>query len=321
MRNARGCTHFESIVGNVNISQCDSLMKLLSVAPSSSTVIFKRLKSKQKYLGIMERLTLLLRSLTVPDLQLTPDRVLLLLREAAALVQRVGMSLEASCVCLPQAKPETREKVLKVLAPLLLKHCQLVDALYHNPAVVKLLPVLMSAVLATLGAVTTTNASNASNASMANRISKEGEEVESEVVEGTFIRGYSMRPKPVNEYYIIFTPDDSDGAPPMDMPSFGGKMTATQPSVAHLTPLVVPTEEELGIRRSAFSPSSRVGSPLTSSWVVASPSNRSRAMGGESFSPQARLTKRSHNPRSPSSLSSKAASPRNRSLVSATQSP
>ena len=39
-------------------------------------------------------------------------------REAAALVQRVGMSLEASCVCLPQAKPETREKVLKVLAPL-----------------------------------------------------------------------------------------------------------------------------------------------------------------------------------------------------------
>ena len=118
MRNARGCTHFESIVGNVNISQCDSLMKLLSIAPSSSTVIFKRLKSKQKYLGIMERLTLLLRSLTVPDLQLTPDRVLLLLREAAALVQRVGMSLEASCVCLPQAKPETREKVLKVLAPL-----------------------------------------------------------------------------------------------------------------------------------------------------------------------------------------------------------
>ena len=111
----------------------------------------------------MERLTLLLRSLTVPDLQLTPDRVLLLLREAAALVQRVGMSLEASCVCLPQAKPETREKVLKVLAPLLLKHCQLVDALYHNPAVVKLLPVLMSAVLATLGAVTTTNASNASS--------------------------------------------------------------------------------------------------------------------------------------------------------------
>lgn len=165
MRNARGCTHFESIVGNVNISQCDSLMKLLSVAPSSSTVIFKRLKSKQKYLGIMERLTLLLRSLTVPDLQLTPDRVLLLLREAAALAQRVGMSLEASCVCLPQAKPETREKVLKVLAPLLLKHCQLVDALYHNPVVVKLLPVLMSAVLATLGAVTTTNASNASNAS------------------------------------------------------------------------------------------------------------------------------------------------------------
>lgn len=163
MRNARGCTHFESIVGNVNISQCDSLMKLLSVAPSSSTVIFKRLKSKQKYLGIMERLTLLLRSLTVPDLQLTPDRVLLLLREAAALVQRVGMSLEASCVCLPQAKPETREKVLKVLAPLLLKHCQLVDALYHNPAVVKLLPVLMSAVLATLGAVTTSNASNASS--------------------------------------------------------------------------------------------------------------------------------------------------------------
>ena len=163
MRNARGCTHFESIFGNVNISQCDSLMKLLSVAPSSSTVIFKRLKSKQKYLGIMERLTLLLRSLTVPDLQLTPDRVLLLLREAAALVQRVGMSLEASCVCLPQAKPETREKVLKVLAPLLLKHCQLVDALYHNPAVVKLLPVLMSAVLATLGAVTTTNASNASS--------------------------------------------------------------------------------------------------------------------------------------------------------------
>ena len=138
-------------------------MKLLSVAPSSSTVIFKRLKSKQKYLGIMERLTLLLRSLTVPDLQLTPDRVLLLLREAAALVQRVGMSLEASCVCLPQAKPETREKVLKVLAPLLLKHCQLVDALYHNPAVVKLLPVLMSAVLATLGAVTTSNASNASS--------------------------------------------------------------------------------------------------------------------------------------------------------------
>lgn len=165
------------------------------------------------------------------------------------------------------------------------------------------------------------NVSNASNASMANRISKEGEEVESEVVEGTFIRGYSMRPKPVNEYYIISTPDDSDGAPPMDMPSFGGKMTATQPSVAHLTPLVVPTEEELGIRRSAFSPSSRVGSPLTSSWVVASPSNRSRAMGGESFSPQVRLTKRSHNPRSPSSLSSKAASPRNRSLVSATQSP
>ena len=165
------------------------------------------------------------------------------------------------------------------------------------------------------------NASNASNASMANRISKEGEEVESEVVEGTFIRGYSMRPKPVNEYYIIFTPDDSDGAPPMDMPSFGGKMTATQPSVAHLTALVVPTEEELGIRRSAFSPSSRVGSPLTASWVVASPSNRSRAMGGESFSPQARLTKRSHNPRSPSSLSSKAASPRNRSLVSAVQSP
>ena len=165
MRNARGCTHFESIVGNVNISQCDSLMKLLSIAPSSSTVIFKRLKSKQKYLGIMERLTLLLRSLTVPDLQLTPDRVLLLLHEAAALVQRVGMSLEASCVCLPQAKPETREKVLKVLAPLLLKHCQLVDALYHNPAVVKLLPVLMSAVLATLGAVTTSNASNASNAS------------------------------------------------------------------------------------------------------------------------------------------------------------
>lgn len=165
------------------------------------------------------------------------------------------------------------------------------------------------------------NVSNASNASMANRISKEGEEVESEVVEGTFIRGYSMRPKPVNEYYIISTPDDSDGAPPMDMPSFGGKMTATQPSVAHLTPLVVPTEEELGIRRSAFSPSSRVGSPLTSSWVVASPSNRSRAMGGESFSPQARLTKRSHNPRSPSSLSSKAASPRNRSLVSAVQSP
>lgn len=138
-------------------------MKLLSVAPSSSTVIFKRLKSKQKYLGIMERLTLLLRSLTVPDLQLTPDRVLLLLREAAALAQRVGMSLEASCVCLPQAKPETREKVLKVLAPLLLKHCQLVDALYHNPTVVKLLPVLMSAVLATLGAVTTTNASNASS--------------------------------------------------------------------------------------------------------------------------------------------------------------
>lgn len=167
----------------------------------------------------------------------------------------------------------------------------------------------------------TTNLSSVSTASMANRISKEGEEVESEVVEGTFIRGYSMRPKPVNEYYIISTPDDSDGAPPMDMPSFGGKMTATQPSVAHLTPLVVPTEEELGIRRSAFSPSSRVGSPLTSSWVVASPSNRSRAMGGESFSPQARLTKRSHNPRSPSSLSSKAASPRNRSLVSATQSP
>ena len=138
-------------------------MKLLSIAPSSSTVIFKRLKSKQKYLGIMERLTLLLRSLTVPDLQLTPDRVLLLLREAAALAQRVGMSLEASCVCLPQAKPETREKVLKVLAPLLLKHCQLVDALYHNPTVVKLLPVLMSAVLATLGAVTTSNASNASS--------------------------------------------------------------------------------------------------------------------------------------------------------------
>ena len=165
------------------------------------------------------------------------------------------------------------------------------------------------------------NVSNASNASMANRISKEGEEVESEVVEGTFIRGYSMRPKPVNEYYIISTPDDSDGAPPMDMPSFGGKMTATQPSVAHLTALVVPTEEELGIRRSAFSPSSRVGSPLTASWVVASPSNRSRAMGGESFSPQASLTKRSHNPRSPSSLSSKAASPRNRSLVSAVQSP
>ena len=165
------------------------------------------------------------------------------------------------------------------------------------------------------------NVSNASNASMANRISKEGEEVEREVVEGTFIRGYSMRPKPVNEYYIISTPDDSDGAPPMDMPSFGGKMPATQPSVARLTPLVVPTEEELGIRRSAFSPSSRVGSPLTASWVVASPSNRSRAMGGESFSPQARLTKRSHNPRSPSSLSSKAASPRNRSLVSAVQSP
>ena len=174
MRNARGCTHFESIVGNVNISQCDSLMKLLSVAPSSSTVIFKRLKSKQKYLGIMERLTLLLRSLTVPDLQLTPDRVLLLLREAAALVQRVGMSLEASCVCLPQAKPETREKVLKVLAPLLLKHCQLVDALYHNPAVVKLLPVLMSAVLATLGAVTTSNASNATNASNASNASSGG---------------------------------------------------------------------------------------------------------------------------------------------------
>lgn len=167
----------------------------------------------------------------------------------------------------------------------------------------------------------TTNLSSVSTASTANRISKESEDGESEVVEGTFIRGYSMRPKPVNEYYIISTPDDGEGAPPMDMPSFGGKATATQPSVAHLTPLVVPTEEELGIRRSAFSPSSRVGSPLTASWVVASPSNRSRAMGGESFSPQARLTKRSHNPRSPSNLSSKAASPRNRSLVSATQSP
>ena len=132
-----------------------------------------------------------------------------------------------------------------------------------------------------------------------------------------------MQAKPVNEYYIISIADDDDGfSVPADMPSFLGKTASTSQSLpAHLTPLVVPTEEEVGFRRSALSPSSRGGSPLTASWMVSSPSNRNRALGGETFSPQARLTKRPHGPRSPSNLSSVAASPRNRSLVAVAQSP
>ena len=113
----------------------------------------------------MDRLTCVLHTLTAPDLQLTPDQVLHLLQEAVALVQRVGMSLEASFFCLTQAKLETR-KVLKVLVPLLLKHRQLFDAVYHNPSVVKLLPILMSAVMNSIGASSSSSSGNTGSASL-----------------------------------------------------------------------------------------------------------------------------------------------------------
>lgn len=56
--------------------------------------------------------------------------------------------------------------------------------------------------------------------SIISNISKESDDEELEVMEGSFIRGYSMQPKPVNEYYVISIPvdDEDDDALPMEEP-------------------------------------------------------------------------------------------------------
>ena len=159
--------------------------------------------------------------------------------------------------------------------------------------------------------------SNISNIS----INKEEEDAELDVMEGTFVHGYSMQPKPVNEYYVISIPDnddDDDATLPVDDYSYSFTTDSNPPNVpAQLTPLVVPTYEEGIGSRSLLSPMSR-SSPMTKSRMVASPMNRNRVVSGESYSPQAR-TKRPFASRSPLNVSSVAASSRNRSILSLAQ--
>ena len=150
LRIARGTIHFEAIFGNTNISQCDSLMKLLAVAPASKKDILNRLRHKSHYIERMNQLITVLHALDLPDCKMTPSAILALLKEAAALIERVGMSLEASCFVLRQPNTEVKRKVLSVFLSLLLKQQQLFDAVFHNPTVLRLLPVLLSAALSAM---------------------------------------------------------------------------------------------------------------------------------------------------------------------------
>ena len=150
LRIARGTIHFEAIFGNTNISQCDSLMKLLAVAPASKKDILNRLRHKSHYIERMNQLITVLHALDLPDCKMTPSAILALLKEAAALIERVGMSLEASCFVLRQPNTEVKRKVLSVFLSLLLKQQQLFAAVFHNPTVLRLLPVLLSAALSAM---------------------------------------------------------------------------------------------------------------------------------------------------------------------------
>lgn len=150
LRIARGTIHFEAIFGNTNISQCDSLMKLLAVAPASKKDILNRLRHKSHYIERMNQLITVLHALDLPDCKMTPSAILALLKEAAALIERVGMSLEASCFVLRQPNTEVKRKVLSVFLTLLLKQQQLFNAVFHNPTVLRLLPVLLSAALSAM---------------------------------------------------------------------------------------------------------------------------------------------------------------------------
>lgn len=150
LRIARGTIHFEAIFGNTNISQCDSLMKLLAVAPASKKDILNRLRHKSHYIERMNQLITVLHALDLPDCKMTPSAILALLKEAAALIERVGMSLEASCFVLRQPNTEVKRKVLSVFLTLLLKQQQLFAAVFHNPTVLRLLPVLLSSALSAM---------------------------------------------------------------------------------------------------------------------------------------------------------------------------
>lgn len=150
LRIARGSIHFEAVFGNTNISQCDSLMKLLAVAPASKKDILNRLRHKSHYIERMNQLITVLHALDLPDCKMTPSAILALLKEAVALIERVGMSLEASCFVLRQPNTEVKRKVLSVFLTLVLKQQQLFDAVFHNPTVLRLLPVLLSAALSAM---------------------------------------------------------------------------------------------------------------------------------------------------------------------------
>lgn len=140
------------------------------------------------------------------------------------------------------------------------------------------------------------------------------------IVEAELIRGYSMVPKPVNEYYIITTcEENSESAPSTPtLTILSGVKSSPSPSSAapQLALLSVPGEDEAVGRRYVGSPSRLLvpGTPLFSS---GSPMGHSRSNTNDIyFANQQRVNRRMMGARSPSNAASSAMPSHYRSVFS-----
>lgn len=153
LRLIHGASHLENLYGFINISQCECLFNLVGWGEAPVKNTRKRLKSKKKYIHRMNELIVLLNSLPSHYSKLTPQLVISYLREAFILIQRffqfyvlfvgVGMSLESFLFIKNNRPSEMKSKMWGFVMNLQLLHYHLQRAVFHNPAVKRLLPLLV----------------------------------------------------------------------------------------------------------------------------------------------------------------------------------
>lgn len=86
-------SHFESLFGFVNLSECSAVIKWLGYSDSLHKQIKNRLNSKIKYLPRMNELIIILNSINTPNFRMSSQTLIATLVEAFSLIQRISLLL------------------------------------------------------------------------------------------------------------------------------------------------------------------------------------------------------------------------------------
>lgn len=160
VKSLRGKCHFESLYGCVNVGECKCVNELTGWSKNPLKDARERLKSKSKYIKHMNELSVILASLDSTCYQIDPLTIISTLHEAFSLYQRISLILSFICIgvtmsieafifiCNNRGKwKEIKDKMWTYIMSLQLSLYRLQQALFHNPTLQRLLPILFTSLL------------------------------------------------------------------------------------------------------------------------------------------------------------------------------